>query len=101
MTVMLVPPDPPGSMVEPREIVRNDWTAFSGLETLTDHWARPAFPDGAQAYYWLLTLGDDPQLLRSLAETCQAALATLPALDLVPPTLLHLTLCRVWCGRGS
>jgi 2'-5' RNA ligase len=94
MTVMRFSPDPPGSMVEPREIVRNDWTAFSGLETLTDHWARPKWPDGAQAYYWLLSLGDDPQL-RSLAETCQAALATLPDLDPVPTTLLHLTLCRV------
>jgi 2'-5' RNA ligase len=76
------------------EIARNDWAAFSGLDMLANHWERPAWPDGAEAYYWLLPLGAFPEL-RAQARTCQEALAAVPDLDAVPGELLHLTLHRV------
>jgi 2'-5' RNA ligase len=90
----LFPPDPPNSLTDPIEIARNDWAAFSRLETLANHWERPAWPDGAQAYYWLLPLGAVPEL-RSQAQACQEALASVSDLDAVPRDLLHLTLYRV------
>ena len=94
MKASLFPPVPPNSLTDAEEIIRNDWAAFSGLDTLTNHWERPAWPDGAKAYYWLLSLGEFPEL-RARAEACQSALAQVPDLDLVPAALLHLTLCRV------
>lgn len=81
-------------MTDRGEILRNDWSAFNSLATLVDHWQRPAWPDGAQAYYWLLPLGAFPEL-RVQAQACQEALSTVPDLDVVPVGLLHLTLCRV------
>jgi len=79
----LFPPDPPTSLTDPTEIARNDWAAFSGLDTLANHWERPAWPDGAQAYYWLVPLGAVPEL-RTQAQACQEALASVPDLDAVP-----------------
>lgn len=90
----LFPPDPPASLTDQAEIVRNDWAAFSSLDTLANHWARPAWPDGARAYYWLLPLGGVPEL-RIQARACQEALASVSDLDPVPGELLHLTLYRV------
>lgn len=90
----LFPPNPPASMTDRREITRNDWTAFSELDTMVDHWARPAWPDGAEAYYWLLPLGSVSEL-RGQVLACQAALAAVPDLDAVPCELLHLTVHRV------
>lgn len=94
MKASLFPPVPPSSLTDAEEIIRNDWAAFSGLDTLMNHWDRPAWPDGAKAYYWLLSLGEVPEL-RARAEACQSALVQVPDLDLVPAALLHLTLCRV------
>jgi 2'-5' RNA ligase len=94
MSAAPFPLEAPSSVTDPAKIIHNDWTAFSSLETLTDHWSRPAWPDGAQAMYWLLALGDFPDL-RARAAQCQAALADVPDLDPVPVEWLHLTLCRV------
>jgi 2'-5' RNA ligase len=81
-------------MTDPAEIARNDWEAFSSLDRLANHWERPAWPDRAQAYYWLLPLGVDVAL-RAHARACQQALAPISDLDPVPGELLHLTLYRV------
>jgi 2'-5' RNA ligase len=94
MKASLFPPAPPASLTDAGEIIRNDWAAFSGLDTLTNHWERPAWPDGAQAYYWLLSLGGHPEL-RARAEACQSFLSDVPDIDPIPAALLHLTLCRV------
>jgi 2'-5' RNA ligase len=88
------PPEPPASLADRAEIIRNDWTAFSRLDTLTNHWQRPAWPDGAQAFYWLLPLGGVPGL-RAQALAFMEALASVPDLDPVPSELLHLTISRV------
>jgi 2'-5' RNA ligase len=90
----LFPADAPASLVDAAEIVRNDWAAFRRLETLADHWQRPAWPDGAQAFYWIIPLGMHADL-RELASACQNALASAPALDLVPRELLHMTVQRI------
>lgn len=90
----LFPPDPPTLLTDRAEIARNDWAAFSSLNTLANHWERPAWPDGAQAYYWLLPLDAFPEL-RAQARACQQALSSIPDLDAVPDELLHLTLYRV------
>ncbi len=94
MKASLFPPVPPSSLTDAGEIIRNDWAAFSGLHSLTNHWERPAWPDGAKAYYWLITLGGHPEL-RARAEACQSTLEWVPDLDPVPLALLHLTVCRV------
>lgn len=88
------PPQPPASLTDPEAIAANDWAAFSGLTMLADHWARPAWPDGAEAIYWIVDLGGQPAL-RALAAEYQEQLASDPLLDLVPLDLLHLTLHRV------
>jgi 2'-5' RNA ligase len=93
-TQQLFPPDPPTSLTDRAEIVRNDWAAFSALDKLINHWERPEWPDGAQAYYWLLPLGAIAAL-RAQAQACQDALAAVPDLDAVPSELLHLTVYRV------
>lgn len=90
----LFPPTSPTSLTDPAEITRNDWTAFSSLDRLVNHWERPAWPDGAQAYYWILPLSNATEL-RTRAHSCQERLASLPDLDLVPGEFLHLTLYRV------
>jgi 2'-5' RNA ligase len=81
-------------MTDRAEIIRNDWAAFSSLDRLVNHWKRPAWPDGARAYYWLLPFGAVSEL-RGEARACQDALASVSDLDLVPGDLLHLTLYRV------
>lgn len=88
------PPAEPASLTDAKAIAENDWKAFSGLQMMVDHWARPAWPDGAKAVYWLLSLGGYPHL-RASAQSCADALSHVPDLDVVPLDLLHLTLCRV------
>jgi len=87
-------------MTDRMAIVGNDWTAYSSLDTLANHWERPAWPDGAQAYYWLLTFGGFPEL-RAQARACQDALSDVPDLDAVPEELLHLTLYRVGAADST
>lgn len=61
---------------------------------MTDHWSRPGWPDGARAYYWMLTFPDASTLI-DLALRCQESLAPL-GLDPVPAEDgLHITLARV------
>lgn len=88
------PPDPPASLTDAAEIIRNDWAAFSSLERLSNHWMRPAWPEGAQAFYWLIPLRGFTEL-RAYAQACQQALAPASQIDPVPMDLLHLTLHRV------
>jgi 2'-5' RNA ligase len=72
--------------------VHDDWQRFQAVATMVNHWDRPGWSAGQQAYYWYLTF-DDPELVQ-LAKTCQAALKA-PYLDPVPLDGLHLTLPRV------
>jgi hypothetical protein len=88
------PAQPPASLTDQDAIAANDWAAFSDLTMLADHWARPAWPDGAEAVYWIVDLGDQLEL-RALAADYQAALAADSDLSPVPVGLLHLTMHRV------
>ncbi|WP_156725238.1 2'-5' RNA ligase family protein [Streptomyces apocyni] len=87
------PAEPPADIHSPAAIAAHDWAAFSALDKMTDHWARPGWPDGTRAYYWLLTFPTDSDLT-ALAARCQAGLAPL-GLDPVPGGGLHITLARV------
>ncbi|MEU0559401.1 2'-5' RNA ligase family protein [Dactylosporangium sp. NPDC006015] len=71
---------------------QEDWDRFSSLTTMQNHWDRPAWTPGRQAYYWYLTWDSAP--LRSLAEQCQSRLQ-LPYLDPVPLDALHLTMAKL------
>jgi 2'-5' RNA ligase len=81
-----VTPGPPLSQQD------EDWQRFRRLAFTTNHWDRPNWTPGRQAYYWYLTF--DSAELRTLAHHCQSRLR-LPYLDLVPLDGLHLTLPKV------
>ncbi|WP_328500869.1 2'-5' RNA ligase family protein [Streptomyces sp. NBC_00457] len=87
------PAEPPADPRDPDVIAAHDWTAFSALDAMVDHWARPGWSDGSRAYYWMLTFPGH-QELSALALRCQQALAPL-GLDPVPTDGLHITLARV------
>lgn len=87
------PAEPPADTHDPAVTAAHDWAAFRALDEMTDHWARPGWPDGSRAYYWMLTFPDD-QPLAALARHCQEELALL-GLDPVPTDGLHITLARV------
>lgn len=87
------PSEPPVDLDDLAGIAAHDWTAFSALPEMTDHWARPGWSDGARAYYWMLTFPRRSELT-ALALHCQEALAPL-GLDPVPADGLHITLARV------
>jgi 2'-5' RNA ligase len=66
---------------------------------MVNHWQRPGWTPGRQAYYWYLTF--DSIDLERLAKHCQDRLR-LPYLDPVPLEELHLTLPRVgWSDEIS
>jgi 2'-5' RNA ligase superfamily protein len=69
-----------------------DWLRFRRLRSLTNHWQRPGWTLGRQAYYWYLTFNSVQ--LRDMADRCLDRLR-LPYLDPVPLDGLHLTLPRV------
>ncbi|MEU7382097.1 2'-5' RNA ligase family protein [Streptomyces sp. NPDC042207] len=87
------PAEPPADTHDPAITAAHDWAAFSALDEMTDHWARPGWSDGSRAYYWMLTFPDH-QRLQALAGHCQEELAPL-GLDPVPTDGLHITLARV------
>ncbi|MFH9561195.1 2'-5' RNA ligase family protein [Streptomyces globisporus] len=91
------PHRPPPDLDSPEVLVEHDWQAFSAVEQMTDHWARPGWHDGVRVYYWMLTFPDAEGLI-SLARQCQEELAHL-GMDRVPEEGLHVTLTRV--GRAD
>jgi 2'-5' RNA ligase len=87
------PVEPPRDLISADIVTAHDWAAFDSLDEMTDHWSRPAWSDGARAYYWLLAFRDVP-VLNDLALHCQKELSPL-GLDPVPSDWLHVTLARV------
>jgi 2'-5' RNA ligase len=63
---------------------------FRSIQTLHNHWSRPA---GPPAYYWYLTFERSPEL-HSLVTECQEAIS-FPFYDLIPVSGLHVTLDRI------
>ncbi|MFE1476590.1 2'-5' RNA ligase family protein [Streptomyces cyaneofuscatus] len=84
---------PPPDLDSPDLLVDHDWRAFTAVERMTNHWARPGWPEGFRAYYWMLTFPDADELT-SRARQCQDALAHL-GMDRVPDDGLHVTLARI------
>ncbi|MFI7517545.1 2'-5' RNA ligase family protein [Micromonospora echinofusca] len=71
--------------------LRQRWTAYQNLPTLTEHWYwRPGWHAGRHFYTWHLTFQQQPALHHHVTNL-QQQLAPLPGLDLVPLDGLHLT----------
>ena len=87
------PHRPPPDLDSPDLLVDHDWRAFTAVDRMTNHWARPGWPAGFRAYYWMLTFPDAHDLM-SRARQCQDALAHL-GMDCVPGDGLHVTLPRI------
>ncbi|MER5549663.1 2'-5' RNA ligase family protein [Streptomyces sp. NPDC002589] len=87
------PHHPPPDLDSTDLLVDHDWRAFIAVERMTNHWARPGWPEGFRAYYWMLTFPDAGDLM-SRARQCQDALAHL-GMDCVPGDGLHVTLTRI------
>ncbi|MFB7918569.1 2'-5' RNA ligase family protein [Streptomyces sp. NPDC056061] len=87
------PQSPPSDLADPGLIVEHDWQAFSTIERMEDHWARPGWSDGHRAYYWMLTFPEAFDLIEQ-ARYCQAKLAHL-GMDSVPADGLHVTMVRI------
>ncbi|MFZ3491899.1 2'-5' RNA ligase family protein [Streptomyces sp. 5.8] len=87
------PVTPPPDLVNPGLIVEHDWQAFTAIQQMTDHWARPGWSAGRRAYYWMLTFPDACDLIGQ-ARHCQEQLAHL-GMDPIPPDGLHVTMNRI------
>ncbi|TDC66079.1 2'-5' RNA ligase family protein [Micromonospora sp. KC207] len=71
--------------------LRQRWTTYQDLPTLTEHWYwRPGWHAGRHFYTWHLTFQDQPAL-HHLVTDLQQQLTLRPGLDLVPLDGLHLT----------
>ncbi|MFD3464223.1 2'-5' RNA ligase family protein [Nocardia fluminea] len=82
----------PDSTSDPEAIARNDWSAFSEISALRDHWTVKQWAPGRTGYYWYLTF-DDAELIELAAE-CQQALA-IGGIDPVPLDALHITMMGI------
>jgi hypothetical protein len=87
------PHRPPPDLDSPGLLVDHDWRAFTAVEQMTNHWARPGWGEGLRAFYWMLTFPEAGDLI-SRARHCQDALAHL-GMDPVPGDGLHVTLTRI------
>lgn len=96
-TVIPFPSAAPASLADIDSIRANDWSAYTGLDCLENHWSLKAWPPEYAAYYWYLTFDSDA--LRALAEQCQQRLDS-TYLDPVPPEWLHMTLLKVGSDKA-
>ncbi|WP_329156055.1 2'-5' RNA ligase family protein (plasmid) [Streptomyces sp. NBC_01456] len=87
------PHRPPPDLDSTGLLVDHDWRAFTAIEQMTNHWARPGWSEGTRAYYWMLTFPNATDLLRR-AKRCQDELAHL-GMDPVPEDGLHVTMTRI------
>ncbi|MFJ4689491.1 2'-5' RNA ligase family protein [Streptomyces sp. NPDC088789] len=86
------PATAPTDPAAPRAILDNDWSAFTALTRMTDHWDRPGWTPSHRAYYWML-LPRTPDLT-ALTRRCQQHLVPL-RLDPIPDDGLHITLSKI------
>ncbi|MFJ2629220.1 2'-5' RNA ligase family protein [Streptomyces sp. NPDC087532] len=87
------PSTPPSSLDDPKAIADNDWSAFSAVTNMTNHWNRRGWSDHSRFYYWMLTLSGQPRLAEH-AQHCQDTLRPL-GLDNISADGFHLTLARI------
>lgn len=85
---------PPPDLDDPGSITAHDWRAFDTLTEMQDHWQRPGWTSSTRAYYWLLTISDEPAFVAQ-ARQCQEAVRHFQAFDLIDSESFHLTLGRV------
>ncbi|MGW0329066.1 2'-5' RNA ligase family protein [Nocardia sp. NPDC003183] len=82
----------PDSTSDPEAIARNDWSAFSEIDVLRDHWTVKQWSPGRTGYYWYLTF-DDADLIERAAEYQQAL--AIGGVDPVPLDALHITMMGI------
>ena len=70
----------------------DDWSRFSSLSQMVNHWDRPGWTSGRSAYYWYLTF-DSPALTR-LAIECQSKFVP-DDFDIVEASWLHLSVLKL------
>ncbi|MFI7174784.1 2'-5' RNA ligase family protein [Streptomyces spororaveus] len=92
------PPAPPASLDDARAVLEADWSAFTRIGRMSDHWDRPGWTAGHRAYYWMVTFAGASGLVDE-ALSCQNALAEL-AMDPVPADGLHITMAKIG-NRGQ
>jgi 2'-5' RNA ligase len=68
-----------------------EWQQFQKVENMANHWDRPGWTGGRRSYHWMITFENAPEV-KALAAACQAELADLADLDLVPLDYLHVTI---------
>ncbi|MEU6229873.1 2'-5' RNA ligase family protein [Streptomyces sp. NPDC047042] len=88
------PVAPPPDLDDPGSITAHDWRAFDTLTEMQNHWQRPGWTSSTRAYYWLLTISDEPAFVAQ-ARRCQDAVRHLQAFDLIDSESFHLTLGRI------
>ena len=70
----------------------DDWTRFSSISQMVNHWERPGWTPGRSAYYWYLTFKSAE--LRAVTRRIQQQLDGL-SLDVVETEWLHLSVVRL------
>lgn len=88
------PSAPPPDLDDARAITAHDWRAFDSLTEMQDHWQRPGWTSKTRAFYWLLTIADEPAFAAQ-ARQCQEAVRHFQAFDLIDSGSFHLTLGRI------
>jgi len=73
--------------------MEHDWSSFSSIVRMKNHWDRPGWTNARRVYYWMLRFPDARQLIRR-AESCQEQLVAL-GMDPVPADGLHITMARI------
>jgi 2'-5' RNA ligase len=87
------PPAPPSCLSDAQHLVEHDWSCFSSIDRMKNHWVRPGWTEARRVYYWMLTFPNERGLIQ-LAEECQGRLAPL-GMDPVSADGLHVTMVRV------
>lgn len=92
------PPVPPTVLDDEQAVLAADWTAFAGIERMSNHWDRPGWESGQRSFYWMITF-PRPRDLADEALRCQKELSTF-GMDPVPADGLHITMNKIG-ARGQ
>lgn len=87
------PPVPPAVLDDELAVLAADWSAFAGIERMSNHWDRPGWGPGKRSFYWMITFAGARELADE-ALWCQRELSAF-GLDPVPTDGLHITLNKI------
>ncbi|MFI5987619.1 2'-5' RNA ligase family protein [Streptomyces sp. NPDC051555] len=87
------PPVPPAVLDDELAVLAADWSAFAGIDRMSNHWARPGWGPGRRSFYWMITFPGNRELADE-ASWCQRELAAF-SLDPVPADGMHITMNKI------